>query len=29
MSGMEGLRKAVQFLKGVMIEQPSGAMRWD
>ena len=29
MSGSEGLRKAVQFLKGVMIEQPRGAMWWD
>ena len=29
MSGPEGLRKAVQFLKAVMLEQPRGAMWWD
>jgi sugar phosphate isomerase/epimerase len=29
MSGPEGLRKAVTFLKAVMVEQPRGAMWWD
>jgi sugar phosphate isomerase/epimerase len=29
MSGEEGLRKAVAFLKQVMIEEPRGAMWWD
>jgi sugar phosphate isomerase/epimerase len=29
MSGEEGLRKAVAFLKQVMIEDPRGAMWWD
>ena len=29
MSGEEGLRKAVAFLKEVMIEDPRGAMWWD
>jgi sugar phosphate isomerase/epimerase len=29
MSGPEGLRKAVEFLKDVMIDQPRGAMWWD
>jgi sugar phosphate isomerase/epimerase len=29
MSGEEGLRKAIEFLKGVMIEKPRGAMWWD
>ena len=29
MSGEEGLHKAVQFLKEVMIEKPRGAMWWD
>lgn len=29
MTGEEGLEKAIQFLKGVMIEKPRGAMWWD
>ncbi len=29
MSAPEGLKKAVQFLKAVMLEQPRGAMWWD
>jgi len=29
MSGEEGLKKAIEFLKGVMIEKPKGAMWWD
>jgi sugar phosphate isomerase/epimerase len=29
MSGEEGLKKAIEFLRGVMIEKPRGAMWWD
>jgi len=29
MSGEEGIRKAISFLKDVMIEEPRGAMWWD
>lgn len=29
MSGEEGIRKAISFLKGVAIEEPRGAMWWD
>jgi sugar phosphate isomerase/epimerase len=29
MSGEEGLKKAIAFLRGVMIEKPQGAMWWD
>jgi sugar phosphate isomerase/epimerase len=29
MSGEEGIKKAISFLKGVMIEKPRGAMWWD
>jgi sugar phosphate isomerase/epimerase len=29
MSGEEGLKKAIAFLRDVMIEKPRGAMWWD
>ena len=29
MSGEEGIKKAIEFLKMILIEKPRGAMWWD